>query len=81
MAEQLEMSEAQLSQLIGKKQHKAIGNELARRVEAKLGLPHGWLDTENHDLSTEAVNLAREYQNLSLDQKRAIQAVLKSFKK
>ena len=44
LASRLAMSKSQLSQL---RHDKNIGNMLARSIEEKLDLPHGWLDKIN----------------------------------
>lgn len=49
LASRLAMSKSQLSQL---RHDKNIGNMLARSIEEKLDLPHGWLD----QIHTEALN-------------------------
>lgn len=45
-AQHLALSDRYLSHI--KCQRKNIGHNLARAIEARLGLPHGWLDRE-HD--------------------------------
>jgi hypothetical protein len=45
-AQHLELSDRYLSHI--KCQRKNIGHRLARAIEHRLGLPHGWLDRE-HD--------------------------------
>lgn len=39
------MSPAHLSQILSTKTPKNLGDDVARRIEALQGLPHGWLDT------------------------------------
>ena len=80
MAEKLGMSESQLSQLIGKSPSKPIGDRLARKIEKKLGLPAGFLDSFNSDISRDAAEVARSYQRLSPAQQRAIRDVIGSYK-
>ena len=79
MATKLGMSEAQLSQYIGKTRHKSMGSRLARKIERRLKLPHGWLDVGNHDLTEESTAFARRYQALNAAQKTALAALLDSF--
>jgi hypothetical protein len=45
-AEHLALSDRYLSHI--KCQRKNIGHKLARAIEARLELPHGWLDREHH---------------------------------
>lgn len=51
-AELIDTSPAALSQLIGDKPHRNIGDKMARKIESALNLPFGWMDTlhakENH---------------------------------
>lgn len=44
-AEKWEMSAAYLSQILSDKSDKNLGDEVARRIEANEGLPHGWMDS------------------------------------
>lgn len=81
MAEKLGMSESQLSQLMGKNPSKPVGDRLARKIEGKFGLPTGWLDNENHDLNQDSADIAHKYQRLSADQRKAVRAILDSYKK
>lgn len=74
MAEKLGMSESQLSQLIGKNPSKPIGNRLARKIEKKLGLPRGHLDTPR--LNAEQAEIARKYQRLTPADRRLIREQL-----
>lgn len=48
-AERLELSDRYLSHI--KCQRKNIGNNVARGIEERLKLPHGWLDREHDRLS------------------------------
>ncbi len=43
-AEKWEMAPAHLSQVLSNKTAKNLGEDVARRIEQKEGLPHGWLD-------------------------------------
>lgn len=43
-AEKWEMSPAHLSQILSSKTNKNLGDDVARRIESREGLPHGWLD-------------------------------------
>lgn len=43
-AEKWEMSPAHLSQILSEKTNKNLGDDVARRIEAREGLDHGWLD-------------------------------------
>lgn len=81
MAKTLEMSESQLSQHLAKKRHKPIGSALARRIERKLKLPTGWLDTANHDLTEESAAFARRYQALDKGQQKVLTDLLDKFRK
>lgn len=66
LARKLGITDSQMGQLIGKNPKKNIGNTLARRFEAKLGLAHGWLDQPHavpmldQDLLIKAIKLADE---------------------
>lgn len=42
----IDMSDSQVSQLVGEKHTKNIGNIIARRIEKALGKPEGWLDVD-----------------------------------
>lgn len=44
-ADRWEMSPAHLSQILSEKTSKNLGDDVARRIEALQGLPHGWLDS------------------------------------
>lgn len=79
MAEKLGMSESQMSQHVSG--GKNIGPRLARRIEKELDLPHGWMDNEHNDLTDETVEFAREFQRLTPEQRRNIQALIRSFKR
>lgn len=81
MAEKLGMSESQLSQLIGKRPSKRIGDRLARAIEKKNSLPIGWLDTQNHDLTHDASEIARRYQRLTKPQQALLKQLLDQFPK
>lgn len=53
------MSPAHLSQILSAKTPKNLGDDVARRIEALQGLPHGWLDSiqpgsEGSDLAADA---------------------------
>lgn len=43
-ARKVGMSDSHISQLLGDKPTKNIGNKIARRFEAAFGKPEGWLD-------------------------------------
>lgn len=81
MAKKLNISESQVSQLIGKTPTKSIGSRLARRIEREYKLPPGWLDVANHDLTEDAATFARRYQALEKGQQKALRDLLASFKK
>lgn len=78
LAEQLGMTEGQMSQLLGEKH---MGSDLARSIEEKLKLPYGWLDTEYHDLTAEAIEVARDFQSLSPEAQDTFRTLLKQLKK
>ena len=48
-AQKLELSERYLSHI--KCQRKNIGHQMARTIEKKLALPHGWMDQEHRTLT------------------------------
>jgi hypothetical protein len=50
-AEKWEMAPAHLSQVLSNKTAKNLGEDVARRIEQKEGLPHGWLDKLQGDQS------------------------------
>lgn len=54
-AELCGISPAQLSQLLGKNSHRNVGDKVARKIEAAMDRPFGWLDTP-HDVSKSEVN-------------------------
>jgi hypothetical protein len=50
-----------------------MGGDVAREIEAKLKLPHGWMDEEHHFRSPATLDVARKFEALSPDdQKRVI---------
>jgi transcriptional regulator with XRE-family HTH domain len=51
-AERVDTSAAYLSQIFNTSHPANVGAALARKIEQKLGLPHGWMDS-NHSVSTE----------------------------
>lgn len=59
-AEKWEMAPAHLSQVLSNKTAKNLGEDVARRVEQKEGLPHGWLDTLQGEQPTERPVVASE---------------------
>jgi plasmid maintenance system antidote protein VapI len=81
MAERLEMSEAQLSQIIGKKHPKRIGDDVARRIESKYGLPEHSLDQLNFGLSPDTWELARQIEQFTPEARKNLAALLKTLKK
>lgn len=52
LASHLGVSGSQLSQL--RTQHNNIGEKLARKIESKCDLQHGWMDTEQSTFSLES---------------------------
>lgn len=48
----LEMSNSQVSQIIGKTPSKNIGNSIAPRIEDAYGVARGWLDTPHNQQGT-----------------------------
>lgn len=59
-AEKWEMAPAHLSQVLSNKTAKNLGEDVARRIEQKEGLPHGWLDTLQGEQPTERPVVASE---------------------
>lgn len=63
LAKKLGKSIAYLSQMIGKTVRRPVGERIAREIEIKLKLHHGWLDTEkgrilvNQQLLMESVQI------------------------
>jgi hypothetical protein len=49
LARRANMSDSQVSQLLGDNSTKNIGNLIARRIETVFELPKGWLDTLHSD--------------------------------
>ncbi|HHS9775864.1 TPA: S24 family peptidase [Raoultella ornithinolytica] len=49
-AERVGTSASTLSQILGEKAVRNLGDELARKIEQKLGLLHGWLDQYHPEL-------------------------------
>lgn len=45
------MVPAQLSQLLGEKSFRNIGDKMARKIESALNLPNGWMDSQHESLS------------------------------
>jgi transcriptional regulator with XRE-family HTH domain len=58
-ARRLEMSNSQVSQIIGKTPTKNIGNSIAPRIEDAYGVERGWLDQDRpqsqHELTEESM--------------------------
>lgn len=54
-AELCGISPAQLSQLLGRNSHRNVGDKVARKIEAAMDRPFGWLDIP-HDISKDEVN-------------------------
>lgn len=50
-AEKWEMAAAHLSQILSDKTNKNLGDDVARRIEEREGLPRGWLDQYSIQLS------------------------------
>src|SRR5690554_2289194 len=48
-ADKWEMAPAHLSQVLSDKTKKNLGDDVARRIEDREGLPHGWLDALRND--------------------------------
>jgi transcriptional regulator with XRE-family HTH domain len=48
-ARKVGMSDSHISQLLGEKPTKNIGNKIARRFESAFGAPVGWLDVARSD--------------------------------
>lgn len=46
-AERLDMSPIYLSQIKAGPERKVIGTAIANKIESKLGLPDGWIDTDH----------------------------------
>lgn len=63
-AEKWEMAPAHLSQILSDRTEKNLGDDVARRIEAREGLPHGWFD-KSHDYEVASAEhfQAREPQN------------------
>lgn len=59
-AEKWEMAPAHLSQVLSNKTAKNLGEDVARRIEQKEGLAHGWLDTLQGEQPTERPVVASE---------------------
>lgn len=51
-AEEIGIPPSQLSQLTSDRGIRNIGDVMARRIESSLALAHGWMDTQQWDLST-----------------------------
>lgn len=50
-AERVGTSPSTISQILGNKAVRNLGDELARKIEISLGLPHGWLDQQHPELA------------------------------
>lgn len=50
-AEAIDTSPATLSQLTGEKPNRNIGDKMARKIEAALNLPFGWMDVLHNQVS------------------------------
>ena len=61
LAEAVSMRYELLSNYIGKNPTKNIGNDLARRTEQALGLPHGWMDQTHRDTPHAAEEPTKPY--------------------
>lgn len=67
------MTDGQLSGTLNG--HKSFGARLARRIEKRMDLPPGWLDSEFRDLTEEGAVVARWFQALSPEQKDALRTI------
>jgi hypothetical protein len=56
LANRLEKSQSQISQLIGSKPIKNIGSLIAREVDRSFGKPEGWLDQIHPELITDSMS-------------------------
>lgn len=48
-AEKCGTSASTISQILGDKAGRNLGDDLARKIEKNLGLKHGWLDVQHHE--------------------------------
>lgn len=53
-AEALGISAPQLSQLLGEKSVRNVGDKMARKIEFALGFPNGWLDSMHSNAALDA---------------------------
>ncbi len=58
LASEVGLTKGRLSQLIGSKPVGEVGERIARRIEAQLGLPSGWLDRQPEDANCNATEVA-----------------------
>lgn len=56
LAERWDTSPSTLSQILGAGKIRNLGDELARRIEEKEGIPRGWLDQTHSGLTTSEVS-------------------------
>lgn len=54
-ADKWELNPAHLSQILSLKTEKNLGDDVARRIEEREGLPRGWLDSLRHDATGNGV--------------------------
>jgi len=73
-ARKTEMSDSQVSQIIGKTPKKNIGNIIAKRIEDAFGLPCGWLDNSQLELSEDELHLIRLYRGVKTSGKNMVLA-------
>ena len=57
LADMVGIKSAYISQIKNTKHPTNMGNDVARRIEAALGLPHGWMDVL-HDNEASPINIS-----------------------
>lgn len=56
LAEAVDTAPAYISQILSDKSKASIGDALARKIEQKLGKPHGWMDFDHNAETPSSVN-------------------------
>lgn len=56
LAEAVDTAPAYISQILSDKSKASIGDALARKIEQKLGKPHGWMDVDHNAEAASSVN-------------------------
>lgn len=66
LAESVDTAASYISQLLNPEHKATVGDDLARRIEAAYGLPHGWMDNLHDPQEADIAKQREEY--LTLEQ-------------